>query len=537
MKVPTYLKPESGPFGRAFATWLDHAPKGLATRFLVLWFALLYTAFAIISSASVGLHPDLLETYARGLHPSAGYNDEAPLAPLMAGGWFALFPPTEWAFHLLATVNAAIGLFAADRIARRCLEGDKRIAVLLLLLLTPFYQFVGQRFAAGQTMLSTWPLATYCFLRAFETRGLAWSAGAGVAAAIAIMGAYHSVFLVAGFAAAALAHPGRWTFLRSASPWLSLAALAIALAPHVQWLLATDFASLGDLAAPHTGAPLTKMLWTDAICLVEGIAALAPLLAVYWLAMRPGRGTLRETFWPPDPDGWTLVILLAAPVALWLVVTPLIGAVLTPLWTMPTAFLLPVVLLRPKVAELTRVAAIRITALVGAATIATLAAAPWLAWRTHVEGTAEGREYYRLVSAEITNAWRLATGLPLRIVMGDRALASAVTFYSPDHPDAMPGFAPPSPNPPPIAAEGKAEGRKAAGWITPERLAQDGWAAICSADDEKCVEGARQRAAGKSNVQFITYSTINRYLGKGGKLGRFFFILAAPESKPVIQLQ
>ncbi len=121
--------------------------------------------------------------------------------------------------------------------------------------------------------------------------------------------------------------------------------------------------------------------------------------------------------------------------------------------------------------------------------------------------------------------------------MGDRALASAVTFYSPDHPDAMPGFAPPSPNPPPIAAEGKAEGRKAAGWITPERLAQDGWAAICSADDEKCVEGARQRAAGKSNVQFITYSTINRYLGKGGKLGRFFFILAAPESKPVIQLQ
>jgi len=74
-------------------------------------------------------------------------------------------------------------------------------------------------------------------------------------------------------------------------------------------------------------------------------------------------------------------------------------------------------------------------------------------------------------------------------------------------------------------------------WITPERLAQDGWAAICNADDENCVAAARQRAAGKSNVQFITYSTINRYLGKAGKLGRFFFILAAPESKPVIILQ
>jgi hypothetical protein len=203
------------------------------------------------------------------------------------------------------------------------------------------------------------------------------------------------------------------------------------------------------------------------------------------------------------------------------VAAPFIGAVLTPLWTMPTAFLLPIVLLRPRAAELTRVAAIRIAALVAAMTICTLAVAPWLAWRTHVNGTAEGREYDRLVSAEITNAWRLATGLPLRIVMGDRDLASAVTFYSPDHPDAMSGFTTGA----------------AAPWITPERLSDDGWAAICNADDEKCVEAARQRAAGKSNVQFITYSTISRYLGKPGKLGRFFFILAPPESRPVIQLR
>jgi len=111
--------------------------------------------------------------------------------------------------------------------------------------------------------------------------------------------------------------------------------------------------------------------------------------------------------------------------------------------------------------------------------------------------------------------------LPLRIVMGNPYLASAVTFYSPDHPDSMPGF----------------EMGAAAPWITPDRLAEDGWAAICNADDERCVEAARQRAAGKSNVQFITYSTINRYLGKPGKLGRFFFILAAPESKPLILLR
>jgi len=207
-----------------------------------------------------------------------------------------------------------------------------------------------------------------------------------------------------------------------------------------------------------------------------------------------------------------------APLVLAAVVAPFIGAVLTPLWTMSAWFLLPIVLLRPKSADLARVAAIRITALAVTITIGSLIAAPWLAWRKFTDGTKEGREYYRLVSTEITNAWHLATGLPLRIVMGNRYLASAVTFYSPDHPDSMPGF----------------EIDTATPWITPERLAGDGWAAVCNADDQNCAEAARHQAAGKANVQFVTYSTINHYLGKPGKLGRFFFILAAPESKPLI---
>jgi hypothetical protein len=417
--------------------------------------------------------------------------------------------------------NAAVGLYATDRIARRYFDGDKRIVVLLLLLLTPFYQFLGQHFGANQTLLSTWPIATYCFLRAFETRSLVWSAGAGAAAAFAMLGKYYSIFLIMGFVAAALAHPGRWSYLRSWSPWVSAAVGGAVLAPHIQWLFATGFTTFTYATALHAGAPLAEVLWKDAVYVVEAVAYVGLPIAIYWIAARPDRATLRETLWPPDPDGRMLVILLAVPLALPALVAPFIGAVLTPLWTMSAWFLLPIVLLRPKAADLTRVAAIRITALVVTITVCALAAAPWLAWRKHVDGTKEGREYYRLVSTEITNAWHLATGLPLRIVMGNLYLASAVTFYSPDHPDSMPGF----------------EAAAAAPWITPERLADEGWAAICNADDENCVEGARRLAAGRSNVQFITYSTINRYLGKSGKLGRFFFILAAPESKSLIQIR
>ena len=385
MSVLALFKPENGPVGSALGHWLDFAPSGLATRFLLLWFVILYTAFQVISFASVGLHPDLLETYARGLHPSAGYGQHPPLSGLMSAAWFALFPPTDWAFHLLAMTNAAVGLFATDLIARRHLDGDKRIAALLLLLLTPFYQFLGQHFGDGQTLLSTWPIATCCFLRAFETRGLAWSAGAGAAAAVAMLGEYYSLFLIAGFVAAALAHPGHRAYLRSWSPWVSAVAGGAVLAPHIQWLFANGFATFASAAAEHAGAPLAEMLWTDALYVVGAAASVGLPVAIYGLAVRPGRMTLRETLWPPDPDGRMLVVLLAAPLLLPAMAAPFIGAVLTPLWTMSAWFLLPIVLPRPKAADLTRVATIRITALVATITICSVAAAPWLAWRKYID--------------------------------------------------------------------------------------------------------------------------------------------------------
>jgi hypothetical protein len=521
MSLLTYLKPENGPIGSALGGWLDFGPSGLSTRFFLLWFVILYTAFQVISFASVGLNPDLTEVYAWGLHPSAGYYKHPPLSALVAGAWFSLFPATDWAFHLLAMTNAAIGLYVTALIARRHLEGDKQIVVLLLLLLTPFYQFHGQRFGANPILLSTWPIATYCFLRAFEMRELAWSAAAGATAALAMLGKYYSIFLIAGFVAAVLAHPGRWVYLRSLSPWISVVIGGAVLTPHIQWLFAHEFAPFTYATALHAGAPPGEVLWKDAVYVVEAVAYVSVLIAVYWIAVRPDRPTLRETLWPSDPDGRMLVVLLIVPLALPAVVAPFVGAVLTPLWTMQAWFLLPIVLLRPKAAVLTRVAAIRITALVVVITVAILAAAPWLAWRRHVEGTAQRREYYRLVSAELTNTWHLATTAPLRIVMGDLHLASAVTFYSPDHPDSIPGF----------------ELGETAPWVTPERLASEGFAEICSADDETCVDAARRRVAGRSDVQFITYSTTNRYLGKPGKLGRFLFILVAPQARSPILIR
>ena len=139
-------------------------------RILILFIAA-WTAFQSLSFSSVGVHPDLTEIFGWSMHPQASYFKHPPLAALMVRGWFTVFPAADWSFHLLAMTNAAVGLFFVDLIARRYLDRDRRIFVLLFLLMTPFYQFHGQRFASNQALLSTWPIAVYCFLRSFEHRG------------------------------------------------------------------------------------------------------------------------------------------------------------------------------------------------------------------------------------------------------------------------------------------------------------------------------------------------------------------------------
>lgn len=132
---------------RAIDAWYDSAKSGRATLVLLALFTASWTAFQIIAYSSVDLHPDLVEVFAWSRHPALGYNKHPPLASLMTGAWFSVFPVADWSFTLLAMINSAVGLLGADLIARQYLSAEKRVFALLLLLLMPFYQFMGQRFA------------------------------------------------------------------------------------------------------------------------------------------------------------------------------------------------------------------------------------------------------------------------------------------------------------------------------------------------------------------------------------------------------
>ena len=128
---------------------------------------------------------------------------------------------------------------------------DKRLLVLLFLLLTPFYQFHAQRFARTRCCWRPGrspPIASCARSRRARSRGRPPPAPRP---ALAMLGKYYSIYLVAAFIVAALAHPARWTYLRSPSPWVSAAVGLIVLAPHLRWLMTSTFTPFDYVYAAH----------------------------------------------------------------------------------------------------------------------------------------------------------------------------------------------------------------------------------------------------------------------------------------------
>src|SRR5262249_42751965 len=155
--------------------------------------------------------------------------------------------------------------------------------------------------STNQTLLLTWPIATYCFLKSFRTRASAWSAAAGASAALAMLGKYYSVYLLAGFIAAVLFHPARWTYLRSPAPYVSVIAGLVVLSPHLYWLAANGAPSF-MYASLHETTSTMEAVRQALNYGIGGLAYTSILLVAYALVARPNRKMIMAALWPEDAD-------------------------------------------------------------------------------------------------------------------------------------------------------------------------------------------------------------------------------------------
>lgn len=498
---------------RPLIRWLEGVEAGWSVPLLLVCFVSVWTAYLYVAYMGSSLHPDFLETWTLGRHFQWGNPKHPPLMGWMTGAWTSVFPSVDWSLQLMAMTNAALALWSVDLISKHFVTGHKRLLVLLLLMLTPAYQFHAQRFNANAVLLAIWPLTTYCFLRAFETRAIVWSIAAGTAAAAAMLGKYYSVFLLASLALAALAHPSRRAYFTSASPWISIAAGLLALAPHIYWLATTGAAPFGYAMAAHAGVDLPTSLW-DSASFVMGLAAAMSLSAITWVMIAGYRlRRLPKDLAAMNPGLRLLCYIAIGTTALPVATSLVVGTDLTSLWGLQGLFLFVVPIVCGTSYPIERFYTVNATVLVAAiAVVAVLVGAPLHALYRNNHGYEEGRNLYRQIALEVTRQWHELTDVPFFGVSGDDALAFATAFYSPDHPYYSRPL------------------RYQYTWPVPSkgRLGR-GWAGICFRDQPDCLDWMDKTAqrAGKSvRGEFLAQAEL---LGMPGVSRKVVWLIVPPE--------
>lgn len=500
---------------RPFLRWLDGIEAGWAIPLLLVGFVAIWMAFLSIAYLSGDLHPDGLETWTLGRRFEWGNPKHPPLMGWVARAWTSVFPLTDWSFQLLTMTNSAIALWSVDLISRRFVRGDKRAVVLLLLMLLPTYQFHAQRFNANTVLLAIWPLATYCFLRSFETRHVVWAVAAGVTTAIAMLGKYYSIFLIGSFVFAAIVHPQRRVFFGSSAPWVSSVVGLAVLGPHLYWLATTGAMPFGYALAAHGGVAFGPSL-IEAISFLLGLAATMSIPAVSWVMIAGYR--LRR--FPDDFRAMNSGLLLLFLVCTGTIAFPVITAVtlgtdLPHLWALQGLFLFAVLIVCGASYSIERFYSVNLAVLVmGIALVAVTVAAPIHAAYRNSRPFEEGRNFYRLSALELTRQWYELSDQPLTAVSGDDALAFATAFYSPDHPIYTRPFV-----------------YQYTWRLPPNRLLERGWAAMCFAEQEDCIDWMSKTAALSSQFirsEFVVQSTL---LGWPGATRRVTSLIVTPRNE------
>lgn len=498
---------------RPLLRWLDGVEAGWAVPLLLVCFVAIWTLYLAVAYAGGGLHPDTLEAWSLGRSFAWGYHKHPPLMGWVTAAWTSVFPLNDWSLQLMAMANAGLALFFVDLVARQFVTGHKRVLVLLLLMLTPAYQFHAQRFNANAVLLATWPLATWCFLRAFETRSPFWAVAVGCTAALAMVGKYYSIFLVASFVFAAMAHPARRAYFSSASPWISVATGLAVLSPHIYWL-ATTGAQTFAYALRHAGGSAGNSLGEVKNFLL-GLAAAMSVSAALWVLIA---GTRLKQF-PADFAAMSPGLRLLFYVAVGTIVLPVLtslgmGTDLPSLWALQGLFLFAVLVVCGARYPIERFYTVNVTVVAaGVALAAVLVVAPIHALYRNVHGYEEGRNFYIQAANELTREWRELTGEPLSGVSGDDALAFATAFYSPDHPSYARPF------------------EYQYSWGLPRKTTLDrGWAALCFRGQDDCgrwMEWVSLRAGTVVRREFTVQATL---LGRPG-LTRDVVVLMVPPGR------
>jgi 4-amino-4-deoxy-L-arabinose transferase-like glycosyltransferase len=454
----------------------------------VAFFVALSIYFAVTESPG-RINHDMSEAFAWGREFQLGYAQHPPFWAWLCGAWFLVFPHEIWAFGILSSLNATIGLFGAWLLIGDFAEGHKRSAATALLLLMPCYTFLAFKYDANIIFISLWPLTAHYFLRAIDGGRWSDSAAFGAFAGLSLMSKYYALILLASCFLAALQHPRRKAYFASASPFLSAALAAAICAPHLAWLLNHRGTPVRYLAS-MSGLTWSAMAGYAAETLFGALKMNVVMIAVVALAARttPSDWIASWRRRAGDPRFRMLVVLALAPLILTFVSAFALRTRIYAEMIVPIFPLLPLLAIEcfapPDLDRLWSIASrLAAAVVVGGVALSPAIAAATIYWSANAMKIAP----YREVAFEATRLWREQTGRPMVYVASKDSYEAAAAFYSPDRPHAFIKF-----------------DYDRSPWVTPESLADHGLLSICGVDDRACLEATAEFASPQSKPTEIS---------------------------------
>jgi 4-amino-4-deoxy-L-arabinose transferase-like glycosyltransferase len=491
---------------------VDPARRERAMALFLLFYLAVWSLYGAIAKGSQDIHFDMGEMVAWSREAGIGTPKHPPLAAWLVRGWFSVFPLADWDYYLFAMVMATLSLWIAWRVSARYLDGEKRVAGVMLLTLVPFYNFHALKFNANTVLMPLWAAAAWWFLRSFETRRAGWAILAGAGAAAAMLGKYWSVTLLAGLGVAALCDARRAAYFRSSAPWLTIAVGAVLIAPHVAWIVTHHFVPFDYALDTHPATLLTATM--SAAGFLAGVVGYCAVPIVFTLLVAsPGAAGIRDTLWPASAERRILVIAFAAPLILAPLSAVLLRVEVVSLWAMSAMTLLPVVLLSSPLVTLSQRATAGLLAVAIMFPLAMAAISPVIAIVIHHRGVTHYATHYRLIAQAIERAWREHTDQPLRIVGSDTNVVNGAVFYLSDKPSTF-DIMNPDQTP----------------WVDENRIARQGIALVCPMPEARCVRvlNARvSRGAGAAAVSEV--SIASTYLGHIDDAVRYVIAIIPPQ--------
>ena len=341
----------------------DPARRRRAALVFCMAYATLWFVYAVIAKSAQDLNADMAEMVVWTRELALGYPKHPPLLAYLLWAWFKVFPFADWAYLLLAVITVSVGIFLAIELCAEWLAKEKLAVVPFLLATIPFYNFLGLKFDQNSALIPLWALAMWAMLRALDTRHLGWAALAGLAAAAAMLVKYWSVFLIAALALAAVMHPRRRDYFRSAAPWVTAGVFLVAVAPHVVWLIREDFPPITWVTTRRVAASFGDTIASMLEALGGTFAYAAVAFALVLLFVRPSPAALRDGFLPQD-ERRVAANLFYVPLFVPVVPALIKNINLLSLWNTPALNLLPVMLLGSPLVTVPRVAVLRIASVV-----------------------------------------------------------------------------------------------------------------------------------------------------------------------------